>query len=137
MVNRLLHPQEVEVFYILPTLRKYFAIYMKERGLKQKEIAELLQIESATVSQYVNEKRANKIHFEENILSEIKLSTERITDKLSLLREVQRLLKMIRETKALCTIHHAFSQLPETCTPDDIGCTVGGELGSSRTRICY
>ncbi|MBI4016080.1 MAG: hypothetical protein HY363_00125 [Candidatus Aenigmarchaeota archaeon] len=128
MVNRLLHPQEVEVFYILPTLRKHFAICLKDKGLMQKQIAELLDVEGATVSQYVNEKRANKIKFENNVLEKIKESTERITDKLSLLRETQHLLKFIRQSNALCTIHRQLSHLPETCTPSSIGCNVGGEL---------
>lgn len=133
MVNRLLHPQEVEVFYILPTLRKYFAIYLKEKGLMQKQIAELLDVKGATVSQYVNEKRANKIKFDNNVLEKIKDSAGHITDKLSLLRETQHLLRFIRQSNALCAIHRQLSHLPETCTPPSIGCNVGGELGG----ICH
>ena len=135
MVNRLLHPQEVEVFYILPTLRKYFAVYMKERGFSQKHIAELLEVESATVSQYVNEKRANKIQFDDHVLKEVKQAAGKITDKLSMLRETQRLLRYIRHSNALCVIHRQLSNLPETCTPASIGCSVGGELGGP--RLCH
>ncbi|MBI2110228.1 hypothetical protein HYT51_00405, partial [Candidatus Woesearchaeota archaeon] len=49
MVNQFLHPQEIEVFYIIPALRRQLAIEMKKNGLKQKRIAELLLIEDATV----------------------------------------------------------------------------------------
>ncbi len=138
MVNRLLHPQEIEVFYVLPALRKHIALSMKEQGMKQKDIAEVLQIEGATVSQYVSEKRANKITFNESLLEEIKQATARITDKLSMIREIQHLLRRVRETNTLCTIHHSISNLPENCTPTEMGCDVGGELGDeARTRVCY
>ena len=132
MANRLLHPQEVEVFYILPTLRKYFAISLKEKGLMQKQIAELLDVEGATVSQYVNKKRANKIKFDSHVLEKIKDSASRITDKFSLLRETQNLLRYIRQSNALCAVHRQLSNLPETCTPESIGCNVGGELCGTR-----
>ena len=135
MVNRMLHPQEIEVFYILPALRKYLAKYLKERGLKQKDIAELLQIESATVSQYVSEKRANKINFDEQVLLEIKQATAQLTDKVSMMREMQRLLQIVRKTNTLCKIHRLLSNLPDSCNPTAVGCNVGGEL-ESKTRIC-
>ncbi len=122
MVNRLLHPQEIEVFYILPTLRKYFALNLKERGMLQKDIAELLEVEGATVSQYLSKKRANKIRFDENVLDEIRHSAARINDKLSMLRETQHLLRFIRHTNALCMIHHQISNLPANCNPEAVGC---------------
>ena len=106
--------------------------------MKQKDIAEVLQVEGATVSQYISEKRANKITFNNALLAEIKQSTVRITNKLSMIREIQHLLRRVRETNTLCTIHHSISDLPENCTPAEMGCDVGGELGDeARTRICY
>ena len=73
MVNNVfLQPQEVEVFYILPTIRKYLVVYMKEEGLSQKEIAKKLFIRESTVSQYTHGKRASVIDFNENIKKKIK-----------------------------------------------------------------
>ena len=58
MANTLfLQPQEIEVFYIIPAIRRHIAMYMKLRGLKQNKIAELLHIDKAAVSQYIKKKR--------------------------------------------------------------------------------
>ena len=55
-------PQEIEVWYLIPALRKELArIFIKDYGLAQKKAAELLGISGAAVSQYVKEKRAKEI----------------------------------------------------------------------------
>jgi len=36
---KVLHPQEVEVFYVLPAVRKEFAAALKARGVAQSRIA--------------------------------------------------------------------------------------------------
>ena len=119
----ILQPQEIEVFYIIPTLRKYLAIALKERGMKQTEIAKLLDIENATVSQYIKGKRGNKVSFNKIIENEIKRSAQNINDKISLLRETQRLLRMIKHTGELCAIHKRLSQgIPCNCNPALTGC---------------
>ena len=136
MINQiLLHPQEIEVFYILPTLRRELAIQMKNNGLKQNKIAELLNIESATVSQYINEKRGNKIELNEEIKKEIAISANKITDKLSLLRETQKLLRLTRNSGFLCKIHKQFSNVPNECNPQLIECF--GDEKDANARVCY
>ena len=120
--QKLLHPQEIEVFYILPALRRQFAVQMKAKGLKQKKIAELLQIEEAAVSQYLNNKRGEKINFEKAVIKEIAKSTLRITDSISLLRETQRLLNLIRSSGTLCKIHKKMSNVPMWCGPEFVDC---------------
>ena len=89
-----LHPQEIETFYIIPTLRRYFAIYLQETGMKQKDVAELLGINSATISQYRSNKRGNLVHFEPHIEAEIKLSALRIKSRLSYFKETQHILQL-------------------------------------------
>ncbi len=103
-------------------------MFMKERGLKQKEIAKLLEIQDATVSQYVSEKRGHQIEFGGKVLEEIKSSATRITNRGMLLMEIQRLLKVIRESKVLCEIHRKFSSVPMGCDPLVMGCTEKEEL---------
>ena len=122
MANKLLLPQEIETFYIIPTLRSCFASHMKETGMKQKDIAKILNINSAAISQYTNNKRGNKITFDESISQEIKKSAFLIKDTLSYLRETQRILNVIREKKEICRIHKQFSHLPDSCHPEVIGC---------------
>lgn len=123
MVNKLLHPQEIETFYVIPTLRKYLALHMvEELNMKQKDVAGLLMINSATISQYRSNKRADQLHFNQDLQVEIRKSALLIKDKMSYLREVQRLLQVIRNSKALCDIHRQFSDVPLACEPQAIGC---------------
>ncbi|HIH66091.1 MAG TPA: transcriptional regulator, partial [Nanoarchaeota archaeon] len=55
---KLLHPQELEVFYFIPAIRKELSVQMKKKGKGQREIANLLGITEAAVSQYISSKRA-------------------------------------------------------------------------------
>ena len=52
-------PQEIEVWYIIPAIRRELAKNMIEKhGLTQKEAAEKLGLTEAAVSRYVSGKRA-------------------------------------------------------------------------------
>ena len=70
-----LMPQEIEVRYILPSLRKELAIQMNKKGLKQRKIANLLGLTPAAISQYIKEKRGS-IKFQDKIQKEIKKATD-------------------------------------------------------------
>lgn len=120
--KQLLQPQEIEVFYVIPTIRSHLAKYMKKHGKSQKEISNLLQVRESTVSHYMNEKRASKIEFNEEIEREIESSAARITEKWTLLIETQRLLGLIRSTNVLCQIHKQLADVPEGCNVQQIGC---------------
>ena len=119
---KLLQRQEVEVFYIIPSLRRHLAIEMKNLGMKQKEVAILLGIEEAAVSQYIKGKRGNKVELSEEIRGEVKNSAKIIKDRISLLREMQRLIRIIMSTGELCKIHKVLSDIPEECEPGLINC---------------
>jgi len=114
-MNKTLLPQEIETFYILPTIRRYLTLYLKERGIKQKDIAEIFGVNTAAISQYVK-KRGHKLEFSPEVLIEIKKSAHLIKDKFTYLRETQRLLRFIRKTKVLCQIHHQFSEASLPCS---------------------
>jgi len=125
MVNQIfLLPQEIETFYILPTLRRHFAAHLKERGLKQKDIAQILMINSATISQYTSTKRGHKISFSQKLLTEIESASKKITDQISYIRETQRILKFIRISGDICEIHKQVSLVPEGCEQPATGCNV-------------
>ncbi|MAF51289.1 MAG: hypothetical protein CMH64_04330 [Nanoarchaeota archaeon] len=132
----LLQPQEIEVFYIIPALKRQIAMNMKLNGFKQNKIAGLLSIENATVSQYLHKKRGNKIEFTEGILKEIAKSSKEIKDNISLLREMQRLLRVIKDTREICRIHKELSKIPEDCNPELIDC-FGGNDDTRDAGICY
>jgi len=123
--KRFLLPQEIEVHYIIPTIKRYFSQMMKEQGRKQVEIAKLLEIQEATVSQYLSNKRGHQINFNEAIQSEIRESAKRITNRMTLIAELQRVLHIIRKSGTLCEVHRQFSSIPEECKnndPNRIGC---------------
>jgi len=115
MVNRLLQPQEVEVFYILPAVRRELALVMKGGGKSQKEIAKLLCVTEPAVSQYMSSKRATLVKFNQKMKSAISESAKRITGEMSLLREVQRLLTLTRQDKVICKVHAAVGNVPKGC----------------------
>src|SRR3989338_394587 len=122
MINKTVLPQELETFYIIPALRRYLASAMRESGKKQKEIAHILGINTAAISQYKSAKRGHKITFDEKIAHEIAKSAPLITDRLSYIREVQRLLYVIRLSGSLCEIHKQLSDIPSHCELQIAGC---------------
>ena len=68
-------PQEIEVRYILPAIRRDFAkILVKEKEKSQKEAADILDITEAAVSQYIHNKRAKEVVFSEDVSNEIRKS---------------------------------------------------------------
>jgi len=137
MVHTFLQPQEIEVFYILPALRRHLAMYMKLQGLRQNKIAELLHIEKSAVSQYIKKKRGNKVEFSEIVLNEISKAASRIKDELTLLGETQRLLRFVRGSGDLCRIHKDISNIPDNCEPEKINCFGGQDDGNRHAGICY
>ena len=115
MVNRLLQPQEIEVFYVLPAVRREISIVMKAEGKSQKEIAKLLGVTEPAVSQYMSAKRASTFQLNEKVKSAIKESVKRITGEIGLMREMQRLLILIREERLVCQAHEALGGAPKGC----------------------
>ena len=61
-------PQEIEVWYVLPAIRKEMAKVMADKGLKQVEIAEILGLTKSAVNHYLKQKRAKDVNFPEQIL---------------------------------------------------------------------
>jgi len=109
-------PQEIQVWYILPAIRKHYAIYLKEAGLKQKEIASLLDITEAAVSQYLKNKRGNDVKFTEDILKEIKKSAQKVKEKKKDIRkETQNILNFVFKSPLMCGICHTHAGTPENC----------------------
>jgi len=110
-----LQPQEVEVFYILPALRRELAIALKEQGKTQKQIAQLLGVTEAAISQYLNAKRATTIlphEFKELVFD----AAIKITDKHAMIREIQLLLTKVRNNGFICKLHEQFTaDIPKGC----------------------
>ena len=112
----MIYPQEIEVWYILPAIRKELAKELLKYNLNQKEVALKLGITEAAVSQYLKEKRANTINLDENIKKTIERAAKRISVKGNVMKEVARISYLMKKNKFICKIHHQYdSSLPENC----------------------
>ncbi|MEK6812711.1 MAG: hypothetical protein AABX86_01195 [Nanoarchaeota archaeon] len=116
MLQSVLQPQEVEVFYIIPALRSALAKYLKATGMSQKAIAHLLGLRESTVSQYIHEHRAHLVHFSKIIEQQIQQAALRICAPLDTVREIQGLLGAIKTSRELCGIHQQINKdIPKHC----------------------
>ncbi|MBN2422571.1 hypothetical protein JXB41_05050 [Candidatus Woesearchaeota archaeon] len=110
-------PQEIEVWYILPALRRELTLKLKKKNLKQKQIASILGVTEAAVSQYSKNKRANSITFNLKINKAIDNAAENmINDKTCHRFELQNLINFIKKSGFLCKVHHKYDTVPKCCT---------------------
>ena len=112
---KLEHPQEVEVWYVIPGIKKELTLSMiKDYGMKQKQVANILGITESAVSQYINSKRANDIVFNEHFKQMIKQSAKEIVDrKSSMVREIQMICYNYRQTRDICELHKKYGLVYE------------------------
>ncbi|MBU0535843.1 MAG: hypothetical protein KKE20_02685 [Nanoarchaeota archaeon] len=116
MINKQYMPQEIEVWYIIPSLRRELAKSMARKKLKQNKIAELLSITEAAVSQYLKLKRAKEVEFLPETLKEIDKSSDIIIKNPEILIcEMQRLLQIVKKSKTLCKVHYKHGRMPQKC----------------------
>ena len=97
-------PQEIEVWYVLPALRREFAkVLIKQHKLSQKKVAEFLQITEAAVSQYISGKRASQVKFDSKVIKEIKKSAKRVVkEEVPLFIELERISKLLTVKQVVC-----------------------------------
>ncbi len=114
---QLLQPQELEVYYILPALRRELAKAMKQQGKSQKDIATIFGVSEAAVSQYLHNKRGADVDFTPELQEHIKESVQRITDNPTFIKETQQLLHKTWHKKFVCGVCHDQngSAIPKGC----------------------
>ncbi len=116
MQNKFKDPQELEVFFILPTIRKNLAKSLHELGLGQRRIAELLHLTEPAISQYLNNRRAKKeIPLTPEMQKEIKLVARRLQKENNIMKEIQHLLKKMREQRITCKLCQSYLNTKEDC----------------------
>lgn len=105
-------PQEVEVWYILPKIRKELAVLLvKEYDWTYDNVGDSLGISKAAVSQYISNKRANKIKLSAEVLKEIKKSAEFIyMKKSSGMAEILRILGVMKSSKESCQVCKKYNR---------------------------
>lgn len=110
------HPQEIEVWYVLPTIRRELARVMIEKGVMQKDIARILGVTEASISHYQKDKRGGKVKLSKGVKEEIERSADIILkDQYRLVDEIQRICRIIKKQKELCRIHKQFEKMHKTC----------------------
>ncbi len=110
-----MYPQEVELHYILPAIRRELTDLLKSMGLEQKEIAKLLQVSEPAISQYVKNKRAQNVKFTSRIMQELQQSAQRLVHKGNILHETQKLLDLALQERVTCVMHCKLAQIPNDC----------------------
>ena len=112
-------PQEIEVRYILPAIRRELArIFIKEHKLSQKETAKLLGLTEAAISQYQHSKRAKEVVFSNEIINEVKISADRILadkNKQRVIGEIYRISNLMTVRQILCDLHRSQSKDLANC----------------------
>ena len=113
-------PQEVEVRYILPAIRRELAkILITEHNHSQKEAAQILGLTEAAVSQYRHFKRAKEVDFTDNVVKEIRVSADRImmdnNNRQRLIAEMYRLTNLHGVKQVLCELHRSQSKELANC----------------------
>ena len=111
-------PQEIEVWYIIPSLRRELAKSMiDDLKLTQKQVAKIMGLTEAAVSQYLHSKRAKEVIFTKAVLEEIKKSAKTISkDEKLLIQEMMRLTNLTGVKHVMCDIHKKHdAKLPNNC----------------------
>ncbi len=105
-------PQEVEVWYIIPAVRKELAKQLTQKyNLSYEKAGLILGISKAAISQYLSNKRANKIKLSSEVKKSIKKSAEIINEnpKLALI-EMQKILKFMKDKKCSCNVCKKYNK---------------------------
>lgn len=115
-------PQEIEVRYILPAIRRELArMLIKEHDLSQKEAANILGLTEAAISQYQHLKRAKEVVFSGNVIDEIRKSADKIlSDK----KNKQRVIAEMYRISSLTTVRHILCDLHRSQSKDLTNCNI-------------
>ena len=105
-------PQEIEVWYIIPAIRKELAKQLtRKHEMSYEQAGNILGISKAAVSQYLSNKRANKIKLSPEVKKEVAKSVKIIVkNPRTALSEMQRLLKYMKDGKSSCEVCKKFNK---------------------------
>ncbi len=105
-------PQEIEVWYIIPTVRKELAkLLTKKYELSYDKTGIILGVSKAAISQYISNKRANKIRLNLETKKEIAQSAKILAKSPKLaVSEIQRILKFMKDSKCSCDVCKKYNK---------------------------
>ena len=104
--------QEVEVWYIIPAIRKELARLLTGKyGLSYEKAGRVLGVSKAAVSQYLSNKRANKVCLDAKTKREIKKSAVLIVENSKVtMDEMQRILKFMKDNHCSCDVCEKYNK---------------------------
>lgn len=111
-MNMYLLLQEVEVWYIIPSIRKELAkLLTKKYELSYEKAGKILGVSKAAISQYLSNKRANKVKLNSETKKEIAKSAKIIAERPKLaMGEIQRILKFMKDSKCSCDVCKKYNK---------------------------
>jgi predicted transcriptional regulator len=114
--KKLVQPQEVIVWYILPAIRREITnSLINDYHLPQKEIAKRFGLTEPAISQYKKGARGD-IELSSEIKKKVKEAARNIAEEdCRAPREVQRVLKYIQREGFLCEFHRKYGLVHEGC----------------------
>ncbi|UCG90216.1 MAG: transcriptional regulator [Candidatus Heimdallarchaeota archaeon] len=114
--KKLVQPQEVIVWYILPAIRRAITnSLIEDHHLPQKDIAQRFGLTEPAISQYKKGARGD-IDFNPDIVNKIRGAARNIAEEgRSAPHEVQRVLQYIQNGGFLCEFHRKYGMVHEGC----------------------
>lgn len=105
-------PQEIEVWYIIPSVRREFSrVFVEKHGLTLEKAGRIIGVTKAAVSQYLKNKRAKEFKLPKEIKKEIEKSAKILLTNESLaLKEILRILGLIKKSRCSCSICKKHNQ---------------------------
>ncbi|MBR9699647.1 hypothetical protein GOV09_04280 [Candidatus Woesearchaeota archaeon] len=111
-------PQEIEVWYLIPALRRELvSCFINDHKLSQKEAASILDITESAVSQYRSSKRAKQVKFTSPELKNIKKCADKmVKDSKNASKYMYELSVLFRGSETLCKAHRKHdAAVPKKC----------------------
>jgi len=108
-------PQEMEVWYVIPAIRREMVTELLKKKVSQKQAAKLLGLTEAAVSQYLSGKRGADVKFEPEMKAEIRKSVGAIMKGSGVMEEMHRITSFCRKKGTLCRLHRKMGPVPKGC----------------------
>jgi len=99
-------PQEIEVWYIIPAIRREMALcFSREHNVSYDNIASMMGLTKAAISQYISGKRVGRIKMHPKAIEEVKVSCNRVVkSKSDVTKEILKILGIIKKKNLHCEI---------------------------------
>ncbi|MBS3074520.1 transcriptional regulator [Candidatus Pacearchaeota archaeon] len=105
-------PQEIEVWYIIPAIRRELSKELvKKHKMTLEMVGNALGVSKAAISQYLSKKRGGSVKLAEKIKNEIKISANSISEnKTEAFHEIMRLLRICKTEGVSCISCRKFNK---------------------------